>query len=355
MYFNFFLKITLILFNLITVSNAQEKCDDENIISLRLNCFGMFKFENGDQYEGYWKNNLFHGEGKYSYTNGDTYEGNWVKGKKNGYGIFSTVGNDKYIGFFKNNLFDGYGVFTRNDPNSNQLITAILKSPNSRYEGFWKEGKFNGFGKLYYIDDKTGNEFLKSGLFKNSKLQGKGYEIRINLEKKIFNKDIYLGNFLNNKKDGYGHLFLYNFNEKPKLTYLHSEKNLVSVKIGHFRNDNIHGIVKDFQCKGLLKHFSDNKCLLNFIGSYKNGNKDGLGRLITLPEKDSTAKISIYEGGFKKNKKFGYGVTNEIDQDNLKFLKKAELFKKDNFNIYINESNFKEIWIYDKYFGLIKD
>lgn len=37
-------------------------------------------FANGDTYEGQFKNNKFHGKGKYVWHTGDVYEGEFVNG-----------------------------------------------------------------------------------------------------------------------------------------------------------------------------------------------------------------------------------------------------------------------------------
>lgn len=43
-------------------------------------------FKNDDRYDGYWLEDMPHGEGRMIYANGDIYEGMWSFGKKAGYG-----------------------------------------------------------------------------------------------------------------------------------------------------------------------------------------------------------------------------------------------------------------------------
>ena len=38
---------------------------------------GVYYYENGDKYEGDWKNNLKDGEGILYFKKGDLYKGNW--------------------------------------------------------------------------------------------------------------------------------------------------------------------------------------------------------------------------------------------------------------------------------------
>lgn len=38
---------------------------------------GVFKFSNGDMYDGDWKDNYMHGRGIFKYADGSSYEGEW--------------------------------------------------------------------------------------------------------------------------------------------------------------------------------------------------------------------------------------------------------------------------------------
>lgn len=39
--------------------------------------FGVYKFVNGNKYEGQWHNHMKHGDGKFYYQNGELYIGEW--------------------------------------------------------------------------------------------------------------------------------------------------------------------------------------------------------------------------------------------------------------------------------------
>ena len=39
---------------------------------------GIQIWPDGSQYEGYWKDNMAHGQGRLIHGDGDVYEGNWV-------------------------------------------------------------------------------------------------------------------------------------------------------------------------------------------------------------------------------------------------------------------------------------
>ena len=45
------------------------------------NGYGVNLWANGDKHEGYWVENLAHGQGKFYFNNGAFYDGNWVGNK----------------------------------------------------------------------------------------------------------------------------------------------------------------------------------------------------------------------------------------------------------------------------------
>jgi len=49
---------------------------------------GIYKFINGEKYEGDVNNGIIEGFGKYYFINGDRYEGEFVKGKREGNGNY---------------------------------------------------------------------------------------------------------------------------------------------------------------------------------------------------------------------------------------------------------------------------
>lgn len=47
---------------------------------------GVLKLPNGEQYEGDFQGDFFHGRGTYTYATGDRYVGEWRRGSKHGQG-----------------------------------------------------------------------------------------------------------------------------------------------------------------------------------------------------------------------------------------------------------------------------
>ncbi|MDB4742728.1 protein kinase [Cyclobacteriaceae bacterium] len=132
-----------------TIIEAKLNADKENKTEIK-NGFHEIEFENGDWYHGEYKNDEFHGKGKYIwadngiyngnwiegefhgegtlyYANGNQYHGNWLNGKKTGEGTFTWSNGDEYIGGYLNDLFHGKGKY--------QFISGDF------WYGVWKEGE----------------------------------------------------------------------------------------------------------------------------------------------------------------------------------------------------------------------
>jgi hypothetical protein len=117
----------------------------------KANLYGIYRFPNGDVYdgewdngkangrgrcsysvnhaiyEGYWKDNERYGRGTYVLPSCFAYEGSWKDDKSNGIGICVYDNGDVYNGNWKNNQRHGKGTFT--------WING------SAYNGTWKDGK----------------------------------------------------------------------------------------------------------------------------------------------------------------------------------------------------------------------
>ena len=103
---------------------------------------GIDKPEEGYSKKTYeFKNDMFHGKGKYYYSNGDKFEGEFKNGKVSGKGKHFHKNGDKYIGDYKNDKRDGIGIL------------KWFKGGN--YTGEFKNGKMSGKGKITYEDGKT--------------------------------------------------------------------------------------------------------------------------------------------------------------------------------------------------------
>ena len=77
--------------------------------------FGTFVADNGNEYEGDWKNDKREGHGKAKYNTGDVYIGNWKKCKRHGQGTMYIENGDIYEGGWTNGFKDGVGKYIWRD------------------------------------------------------------------------------------------------------------------------------------------------------------------------------------------------------------------------------------------------
>lgn len=90
----------------------------------------------GEKYAGEWRNGVINGQGTYYYRSGNRYEGEWRNGRKNGQGIYLYASRgDRYEGQFANDQPNGQGTY--------------YYGSGDRYEGEWRNGRKNGQGVLY--------------------------------------------------------------------------------------------------------------------------------------------------------------------------------------------------------------
>ena len=84
---------------------ALPDCPDD-VSATWNNCFGFSEMGNdGDTYEGEWKNNKLHGQGTYTFASGDKYVGNYKDGKFHGQGTYTWSDGRRETGFYMNNEY----------------------------------------------------------------------------------------------------------------------------------------------------------------------------------------------------------------------------------------------------------
>lgn len=72
---------------------------------------GKDKVVSAGCYEGGWRLDKKHGVGRFVYSNGDDYHGEWLDGVKHGHGTYLFKRGDRFDGEFHNNEMHGKGVF----------------------------------------------------------------------------------------------------------------------------------------------------------------------------------------------------------------------------------------------------
>ena len=99
---------------------------------------GLYRWADGTSYLGQFKKNKISGMGRMSFANGNTYEGEFDEGFLSGWGKFIWDDGKYYIGNYLKDKKHGFGIFVWSlDP----LIALI---------GFWNQGKQSGISvKLF--------------------------------------------------------------------------------------------------------------------------------------------------------------------------------------------------------------
>ncbi|MCP5501438.1 MAG: hypothetical protein H7A25_16165 [Leptospiraceae bacterium] len=101
------------------------------------------------------KGGCSNGKGLFRYSNGDYYEGEWKNNKANGFGILYYSGGEEYFGQWKDGNAEGVGVFYFKE--------------GGKYSGEWKKSRAHGFGTLYDRYERV----IFSGQWQNGKKQKK--------------------------------------------------------------------------------------------------------------------------------------------------------------------------------------
>eukprot|EP00392_Amoebophrya_sp_AT5.2_P011692 g11775.t1 len=144
------------------------------------NTFSRIEYENGDVYEGEFREGFREGNGTYYFAKvpGTRYEGQFVRDEFHGYGVYFYERN-RYEGDWVSSYKHGKGKYTNVEQ-------------NTEYSGDWCEGFRHGSGTL------TSPEFLYEGEFHSDHMHGKG---KITY---TATGDCYEGDFCENLRHGRG-------------------------------------------------------------------------------------------------------------------------------------------------------
>ena len=118
---------------------------------------GILHVDNGDVYDGEWKNGKRHGVGIYTWHSGDLYTGPWHKNKRHGHGVFVWSDGRLYDGEYNMGKREGKGKFTW--------------PYGAEYEGDYRGNKRNGYGVYHHADGRT-----YTGEYKDDRENGRGVE-----------------------------------------------------------------------------------------------------------------------------------------------------------------------------------
>jgi hypothetical protein len=110
---------------------------------------GRVVWYNGAQYTGQVADGLYHGVGVYVWPSGIRFVGRWERGIKAGSGFYSWPDGKKYDGEYNNGKKHGFGEFTSSDGTS--------------YRGEWQHNRRHGQGILTGPDGQV----IYDGIWKN--------------------------------------------------------------------------------------------------------------------------------------------------------------------------------------------
>lgn len=121
----------------------------------------IYGFQWNESRKGYHgeikQDTIFHGYGIYFFDDGGFYKGYWENGIMKGKGEMLIPDQEQYLGEFENGEYHGFGILKYSD--------------GGRYEGMWLKGKKEGKGKIFY---PLGSEIeYIEGEFKNDEPIGK--------------------------------------------------------------------------------------------------------------------------------------------------------------------------------------
>ena len=145
------------------------------------------------EYNGFFENDMSHGQGTITYADGSKYVGEWKNDKRNGQGTYTFADGSKYVGEWKDSYENGLGTYT---------FSPRSKWAGHKYVGEFKDGKYHGQGTYTNAD---GSKYV--GEYKNGKRHGQGTWTGGPRSK--WAGDKYVGEFKDSKYHGQG-TFTYN-------------------------------------------------------------------------------------------------------------------------------------------------
>jgi hypothetical protein len=234
---------------------------------------------------------------------------------KEGFGKFIFNDGSEFCGIFHENILQQYGKYTNINKNGgNRNDKEIIITDNLNYEeyiGEYKDYVPNGFGiyKNYITNLKI------TGIFKNNTFSD------IGIEESAEGGYAYYGDFINNKKEGYGTM-IWKDGAKYQGEFKNNQANGYGI-IEYPDNKYYQGEVKNGRMDGFGEFFwKDEK---RYIGNYKNDKRNGFGIFIIRPNENQSIAVpskrrnninnySAYIGFWKNGNKDGFGMTANFNE-----------------------------------------
>lgn len=116
---------------------------------------GKYFLPNGAVYDGEWREDVMSGRGTFNWPDGSVYIGSWKDGKRNGSGILQASDGFTYDGNWVENAMEGRGIATY--------------PGGQRYEGLFTNGRREGRGSIHFA-----NGAVYEGRFRDDCMEGQG-------------------------------------------------------------------------------------------------------------------------------------------------------------------------------------
>jgi len=255
------------------------------------NGYGVWVYDSGDIYAGYWSGGFRNGDGTYLYADGEKYVGNVVNNKRNGFGKYNWVAGSSYSGNWKDGVQDGYGTYIANDG-----TTQVGTFENGSYVGSYSSNQTtsnsqsgcvkgdcqNGWGIYEWTSGANkGDKYI--GDFKNGYRNGEGVYTWATGDK-------YVGSWENGSINGYGKYYFANGTKSCG-----KWENTVLVS----QNYTEPGCISGDCSSGYGVRIYDSGDI--YYGYFSDGVRSGSGEYLY-------ADGDKYDGNFASNKRDGYGT-----------------------------------------------
>ena len=280
---------------------------------------GIEFFRNNDakiKYDGFFKNNLYHGKGKMYDSIGTCWEGTFKNGKKEGlFRVTSEDGKLKRENRYKNDKLNG-------------ICRWYFNSGSLRSVVHYKDGVENGAVKEYFANGKVSFD----GKYKNGICKGFGKEFDIH------GKLIFIGTFINNDRKK-GTMFkngkkiegVFLYGEKEGICSIYNSNDRLECK-GKFRDDMKDGLVSIYHPNGKLQ----------FKGYFSHNVKNG-------PGKEYNEQGKLVRSGYWENNVFKKSDSQKKNQKKARENEnKIKYFMQTNQKSYLDKVKSADIIAYLK-------